>query len=173
MIYEFENRIPKIGAGTYICKSAEVIGDVTIGEKCFIAHGAIIKGDYGSIKIGSNTSIQENCVIHARPSKTVIIGNYVTAGHGCILHTCTIKDYAVIGMGAIVSDFAVVGEWCAIGEGCVVKQNQEIPENKIAVGVPAKVIGDVTDEYKSEWQTLKDIYSGLPKRYYESFKEIK
>lgn len=173
MIYEFENRKPKIGANSYMSKSAEVIGDVIIGDECFIAPGAKIKGDYGSIRIGNMTSIQENCVVHARPGKACHIGNYVTAGHGCILHTCIIKDYAVIGMGAIISDDAVVGEWCAIGEGCVVKQNQEIPDNKIAVGVPAKVIGDVTEEYKSQWQDFKDIYVGLAKRYVTGLKEVR
>jgi len=172
MIYEFENKRPKIGANSYISKSAEVIGDVVIGDGCFIAPGAKIKGDYGSIRIGNMTSIQENCVIHARPGKICNIGNYVTAGHGCILHTCIIKDYAVIGMGAIISDDAVVGEWCAIGEGCVVKQNQEIPDNKIAVGVPAKIIGDVNEDYKKQWTEFKDIYVELAKRYPAGLKEI-
>jgi carbonic anhydrase/acetyltransferase-like protein (isoleucine patch superfamily) len=165
MIYELEGKAPKIGKGSYVCETAVIIGNVVIGAECFIAPGAKLRGDYGAIKIGSKTSVQDNCVLHARPENKCIVGNYVTLGHGSILHTCTIKDYAVIGMGAIVSDFAVVGEWCAIGEGCVVKSNQEIPDGKIAVGVPAKIIGDVTDDYKQLWLKLKDEYVQLAKRY--------
>lgn len=170
MIYELEGKVPKIGKGSYVCESAEIIGNVIIGENCFIAPGAKLRGDYGTIKIGSKTSVQDNCILHARPKHECIIGNYVTLGHGCIIHTATVKDYAVIGMGAIVSDFAVVGKWSAIGEGCVVKNKQEIPDGKIAVGVPAKIVGDVTDEYKKFWLNLKNEYVQLPKRYLRSLK---
>jgi carbonic anhydrase/acetyltransferase-like protein (isoleucine patch superfamily) len=172
MIYEFEGRSPKIGKDSYISESAEVIGAVEIGEGCFIGPGAKIKGDYGSIKIGQKTSVQENCILHSRPEGKCIIGNYVTLGHGSILHTCTVKDFAVIGMGAIISDYAIVGEWCAIGEGSVVKNHQEIPAGKIAVGIPARIVGEVTDNYKAVWQKLKNSYVELAKKYPRSLKKI-
>ncbi|EMR74634.1 acyltransferase family protein [Thermoplasmatales archaeon SCGC AB-540-F20] len=80
-IYEFENKKPSIGKGTFIFKSADVIGDVVIGENCYIGPGARIRGDYGSIRIGDNTAVEENVVIHARPDDITNIGTYVTIGH--------------------------------------------------------------------------------------------
>jgi carbonic anhydrase/acetyltransferase-like protein (isoleucine patch superfamily) len=164
-LYEFEGKRPAIGDGTYVSETADVIGDVVIGARCYIGPGAKIKGDYGSVRIGDETSVQENCVVHARPDDRCTVGKRVNVGHGAILHNCTIHDFAVIGMGAIVSDFAVVGEWCAIGEGCVVKSGQEISPGKVAVGVPAKITGDVTAEYKELWGKYKLLYVGLAQRY--------
>jgi len=164
-IYEFEGKQPVIGDGTYVSETADIIGDVVIGKRCYIGPGAKIKGDYGSVIIGDETSVQENCVVHARPGDICKIGSRVNAGHGSILHNCTVKDFAVIGMGAIVSDYAVVGEWCAIGEGCVVKNDQNIPPGKIAVGVPAKIIGDVDEDYKKQWGKYKELYIELAERY--------
>jgi carbonic anhydrase/acetyltransferase-like protein (isoleucine patch superfamily) len=120
-IYEFEGKRPSIGAGSFVPETADVIGDVTIGEKCFIGVGARIRGDYGSIVIGNRTSVQENVVIHARDGDRSVVGDNVQLGHGCILHNCTVKDNAVIGVGAIISDYAVVGDWAIIGEGAVVR----------------------------------------------------
>lgn len=172
-VYEFEGKLPKIGSGTYVSESAEVIGEVKIGKRCFIAPGAKIKGDYGKIRIGDETSVQENCIIHARPNEACTIGDRVTVGHGAILHNCRIGNSAVIGMGAIVSDWAELGEWSVVGEGAVVKQSQKIPANHIAVGVPAKLIGEVTEEFKAQWNKFKDIYAELAeKRYPQGLKKM-
>ena len=112
-------------------------------------------------------------VIHARPGEKTVIGEHVTIGHASILHNCTIKDWVVIGMGAIVSDYAVVEEWAAIGEGAVVRNRQEIPEGGIAVGVPAKVIGETSEEYRRQWTEFKEIYNRLADtRYPASLKQI-
>jgi len=165
-VYSFEGKVPKIGEGTYISASADVIGDVTIGKRCFIGPGARIKGDYGTIVIGDETSIQENCILHARPGETCRVGSRVTVGHGSILHTADVRDNAVIGMGAIVSDYAVVEEWGVVGEGCVVRSRQVIPSENIAVGVPAKIIGTIDGKYKEQWSRYKDIYADLASRRY-------
>jgi len=172
-VYEFESKRPLIGEGTYISESADVIGNVIIGKNCYIGPGARIKGDYGKIVIGDCTSIQENCILHARPDEICTLGNYINFGHGAIGHNCNIKDYAVIGMGAIISDYAMVGIWGVVGEGAVVKQNQIIGDDEIAVGVPAKVISKVTPEYKKEWMKFKEIYVELAnKRYKDGLKRI-
>ena len=170
--YEFENRVPVIGKRTYVSHSASVIGEVTIGEECYVAPGAVVKGDYGEIRIGDGCSIQDNVIIHARPDEITVIGNNVTLGHGCIVHNATIEDEAVIGMGAIVSDYAVVGEWAIIGEGAVVRQHFEVPPEKIAVGVPAKVIGDVKEQHKEELSRFKAIYRDLAIRYPTGLKKM-
>lgn len=162
-IYKFEKNIPKIGNNSYIYKSADIIGDVTIGENCYIGPGARIRGDYGTIKIGNNTAIEENVVIHARPDDITNIGNYVTIGHASIIHNALIKDWAVIGMGAIVSDWATVGIWAVVAEGAVVKNKQNIPDRNIAVGVPAKVVSEISSEYEKQWTKYKKIYCDLAK----------
>jgi phenylacetic acid degradation protein len=91
-LYEFEGKRPSIGTGSFIPETADVIGDVTIGEKCFIGVWARIRGDYGTIVIGSRTSVQENSVIHARDGYRTVVGDNVQLGHGCILHNCTVKS---------------------------------------------------------------------------------
>jgi phenylacetic acid degradation protein len=158
-LYEFEGKRPQIGKTSFVPESADVIGDVMIGEGCFVGVGARIRGDYGRVRIGDRTSVQENVVIHARENDQTVVGSNVQLGHGCILHNCTVKDNAVIGVGAILTDFCVVGNWAIVGEGAVVRG--EIPDGKIAVGVPAKVIGDVTEKHKQEWQYYKDKYAEL------------
>ena len=172
-IYEFEEKKPSIRKGTYVFKSADVIGDVIIGGNCYIGPGARIRGDYGSIRIGDNTAIEENVVIHARPDDMTNIGNNVTIGHSAVIHNATIKDWAVIGMGAIVSDWAEIGEWAVVAEGAVVKNKQKIPTKKIAVGVPAKIVSKVSLEYEKQWTRYKKIYTNLAsKRFPGSLRKI-
>ena len=124
-ICAFEDRVPTLGDNVYVHPSADIIGLVTLGDECFVGPGARLRGDYGEIVIGQGTSIEENCVIHARPDQVTRIGDYVTVGHGSIIHTATVEDYVVLGMGSIVSDYATVGEWAAVGEGAVVSQGTD------------------------------------------------
>ncbi len=162
-IYEFEHKKPRIGKGTFIFPSADIIGDVTLGENCYVGPGARIRADYGSIHIGDNTAVEENVVIHARPGEKAGIGNFVTLGHAAVIHNAMIHDWAIIGMGAIVSDYAEIGEWAVVAEGAVVKNNQKIPEKTIAVGIPAKTVAEITEEYKKQWTEYKKIYADLAK----------
>jgi phenylacetic acid degradation protein len=166
VIYEFEGKVPRIGKDTWVFDDAMVMGDVTLGEKVYVGSGARVRGDYGTIVVGDRSAIEDNAIIHARPGERTLVGEFVTIGHGAILHNCTIRDGAVIGMGAIVSDYATVGEWAVVAEGAVVKNNAEIPDGHIAVGVPAKVIGEITPEYRQTWTRFKDIYVDLASRRY-------
>ena len=166
MINSFEEKTPEIGDGTYVHPSADVFGNVQIGSGCWIGPGARVRGDYGRIVIGDNTAVEDNVVIHARPDEQTTIGNWVTLGHACIIHNATIADWAVVGMGAIVSDWSNVGEWAVVAEGAVVRQRQEVPAARIAVGVPAKVIEKtIGEEYKAEWKHWKEVYVDLARRY--------
>jgi len=142
-------------------------------EKEHLFSNARIRGDYGSIRIGDNTAVEENVVIHARPDDITNIGNNVTIGHSSIIHNATIKDWAVIGMGAIVSDWAEIGEWAVVAEGAVVKNKQKIPNKAIVVGVPAKIVSEISMEYEKQWTRYKKIYSDLArKRFPNSLKKI-
>jgi carbonic anhydrase/acetyltransferase-like protein (isoleucine patch superfamily) len=171
-LYQLEERIPQIGKDTYVAESAEVIGKVVIGNNCYIGHGARIRGDYGRIEIGDYSIVEDNCVIHARPDDMCIIKEHVTIGHGAVIHNATIQNWAMIGMGAIVSDYAEVGEWGVVGEGAVVRNKQEIPAGKIAVGVPAKIIADVKDDYKELWTRYKGLYMELAMKNMTGLKRI-
>jgi phenylacetic acid degradation protein len=115
--------------------------------------------------------VEDNCVIHARPGEQTTIGDWVTLGHGAIVHNATIRDWAVLGMGCIVSDWATIGVWAVVGEGAVVRQRGEVPDGQIAVGVPARLLEkQVGDDYKAEWTRFKQIYVDLARRYPEGWK---
>jgi carbonic anhydrase/acetyltransferase-like protein (isoleucine patch superfamily) len=171
-LYEFEGKRPKIAPTAFVSETAVVIGDVEIGENCYIAPNCVIRGDWGKIRIGNESNVQECCVIHARPDGETIVGNRVSIGHASVLHNCTIKDFGLVGMNATISDYAVVGERSVIGEGCVVRQNQQIPPESIAVGVPAKVVGKLTQEQMEKYDSYKTLYAGLPARCKKSLKKI-
>ena len=164
-LYAFEGKRPTIAASAYVSPTATVIGRVTIGESCYIGHGAIIRGDYGSIEIGDETAVEEGVIIHARPEEWTRIGKRVTVGHGAMVHNATIMDEAVIGMRAVISDFSVVGAGAIVGEMTLVKNSQKIPARKVAVGVPAQVISDVEERHHPMAVWAKDLYVALAGRY--------
>lgn len=165
MLYEFEGRRPQCGEGTYVAPSAQVIGDVTIGKNCYIGHGAIIRGDYGTVRIGDGTAVEEGVIIHARPGKSALIGDHVTLGHGATIHSRQIADWAVVGMNAVVSIGAEVGEWAIVAEGAVVKQGGVIEPGKVVAGAPAKPVRDTLERDKEFWIPSKKIYEELAARY--------
>lgn len=171
-IYEFEGKKPIIGDSSFVHETATVVGSVLIGEECFIGAGAVIRGDYGKILIGNRTSVQENCVIHAREDDICQIGSEVQLGHGSVLHNCEIRDHAVIGLGARICDYAVIGDWSIVGEGAVVVARSVIPDGKVAVGTPAKIVRDTSDQDKQVWSKYKQRYAELCKRYKIGLKRI-
>jgi carbonic anhydrase/acetyltransferase-like protein (isoleucine patch superfamily) len=172
-IYEFEGKRPKIHAEAWVAETASIIGDVEIGPGVHVGPGASIRADFGKIIAVGEASIEDCCVIHARPEQVVRIGKYVTVGHGSVLHGCTIDDYATISMAATVCDFAHVGEWAVVAEGAVVKNHFEVPPKKLAAGVPAKIIGDVSEKFLGLWKDFKKFYPELArKRYPEGLKKI-
>nr|MDO8112695.1 gamma carbonic anhydrase family protein [Candidatus Sigynarchaeota archaeon] len=161
-IYAYGNRIPKIDPTAYVFPSADVIGKVTIGAKCFIGAGAILRGDYGEIVVGDGSAIEENVTVHARVGSKCEIGKNVTVGHAAMLHTCTIRDGAVIGMKSTVSDYAEVGENAIVAEGAVVISKTKVEPNSIVAGVPAKDIGKkVSESQAAFWKEAKKIYQQL------------
>ncbi len=169
-VARFEDRSPRIGPGSYIHPSADVFGDVTVGEGCWVGPGARVRGDYGTIVIGSFCSLEDKCVIHARLGERTVIGDWVTVGHGAIIHNAQVRDYAVIGMGSVVSDWAQVGCWAVVGEGAVVRQRQTIGDEHVAVGVPARLLEKkISDAYKAQWTRFKETYVDLARRYPEGW----
>ncbi len=165
MLFEFDGNSPRIGKDSYVSETAQVIGDVTIGDNCYVGHGAIIRGDYGKIEIGNGTAVEEGVIIHAPPKGLHLIGKSVTLGHGAVLHGNIIGDFSVIGMGAILSIFSETGEWSIVGEGSLVRANQKIPSYAVAVGNPAKTVRDVNDGDRELWTYGKQVYVDLAKKH--------
>jgi carbonic anhydrase/acetyltransferase-like protein (isoleucine patch superfamily) len=172
-IYTFEERRPTISSSTFIAPTAVIIGDVTIGDDCYVGFGAILRGDYGRIVIGSGSSIEEGAIVHARPGDETVIGDRVTVGHGAMVHNARIGSGATIGMRAVVSDFSVVGEAALIGEQTLVKRRQEVPPRSIAVGIPARVVGEVGPGQADMMEWAKEVYVDLAHRCPRGIQEIR
>lgn len=165
MLFAFDGKTPEIGRDTYISKQAVVIGDVKIGDGCYVGPGAILRGDYGRIEIGSGTAVEENVTVHAPPQRVCQIKKKVTLGHGAIIHARYIGDLAVIGMGAVLSLGVKVEERAIVAEGAVVKMNQIVPAGVVVAGNPAKVIRNITPKDEERWKRGKQLYINLAKRY--------
>jgi len=165
MLYEFDGKEPQIGRDVYISDQAIVIGDVKIGNCCYVGPGAILSGDYGRIEIGSGTAVEENVTIHAPPGRVCEVGRKVVLGHGAIIHARRVGDLAVVGMGTVLSLGVKVGKGAIVVEGAVAKMNQRVPTGVVVAGNPAKVIRNVTPEDEEFWKTGKQLYIDLAKKY--------
>ncbi len=132
-----------------IAKGAVVYGEVSIGEKSTVWYHAVVRADQSAIEIGKCSNIQDNCTVHVDDEHPVKIGDYVTIGHGAIIHGCTIGDHCLIGMGAIILNGAVIEEDCIIGAGSLITQGKVIPKGSMVLGSPGKVIRPITEEEKA------------------------
>lgn len=146
MIKDFKDKRPNLDENLYISETAVIIGDVTLEKGVNIWFGAVLRADEESITIGSNTNIQENCVIHVDEKDPVSIGEGCTIGHGAIVHGCTIKDNVLVGMGSIILNGAKIGNNTIIGAGSLVTQNKEFEDGVLIMGNPAKVVRKLTNE---------------------------
>lgn len=147
MIRTYKGITPKIAASAFIEASAQVIGDVEIGEQSSIWFNCVIRGDVYHIRIGHSTNIQDGSIIHVTNGRfPTIIGNYVTVGHGVMLHGCTIKDRSLVGIGSIILDDVEIGEESFIAAGSLVTPGTVIPPRSMVMGSPARVRREVTEE---------------------------
>ena len=165
MFYRFDGRQPVAGTGTYVSETATVIGNVRIGERCYIGHGAILRGDYGAIEIGDETTVEEGAIIHAPPNECCSIGTGVVIGHGAIVHAKRLGDYSGVGMGAVLSIRSEIGRYAVVAEGAVVTREQRIPESVVAAGNPAKKIRDVSEKEIKFWDYARRLYVELADKY--------
>jgi carbonic anhydrase/acetyltransferase-like protein (isoleucine patch superfamily) len=159
MLHDYKDMFPKVGNNSWIAPSADVIGEVEIGEECSIWFGAIVRGDVHFIKIGDRTNIQDLSMIHVTHYKKrreigdgnpTIIGSDVTIGHRVMLHGCTIEDACLIGMSATILDGAVIGKESIVGAGSLVTKNKVFPPRSLIMGSPAKVVRELSDEEVAE-----------------------
>jgi len=166
MILSYKDIKPSIDSSAFIAKSADIIGDVTVGKKSSIWYKTVARGDVNYIKIGDMTNIQDGCLLHVTTDTyPLIVGDNVTVGHGAILHGCKIENNCLIGMGAIILDDAHIAEGCIIGAGAVVPEHSRIEPGTLLVGIPAKAKRKLSDdEIKAILQGAKN-YVNLIKDY--------
>ncbi len=165
MISNYKDTTPSIGKDTYVAPSADIIGKVTIGSESSVWPNVSIRGDIDSITIGDKTSIQENSTLHISEGLPLTLGNQVTVGHGVILHSCTVGDNTIVGMGAIILDGAVIGENSLVGAGSLVTPGKVFPANSLIMGSPAKVIRERTPEEATQNKEHAEGYVNLAKEY--------
>ena len=150
-----------------ICPGAQVTGDVELGENVSIWHGAVIRADTDSIRIGNNSNVQDNCVIHCTAGFPVEIGDNVSIGHGAVVHGCILEDNVLIGMNATVLNGARISKNSIVGAGAVVSEGKEFPQGSLILGVPAKAVKQITPEQIEMIQNNADNYVKLSKQYKE------
>lgn len=146
MLEKYLEYEPKLGRDVYVAPTALVLGRVTLGDHASVWPGAVLRGDINEIVVGEYTNIQDLCVGHLEDDLPLIIGSYVTAGHGAILHACEVGDACLIGMGAIVLNGAKVGDGAVVGAGSLVPPGKEVPAGVLALGSPAKVARKLSEE---------------------------
>lgn len=172
-IYEFEGKRPQIGASCFIHPNAVIIGQVEIGERCYVGAGAVVRGDYGKIVVGSGSNIQENCTLHSEPETIAILEENVLIGHGAIVHgPCLIKHNATVGMGSIISSGGELGEESLLAAGSVLPPGKHIPARKVAMGNPARVARDVDEHNMVYNQIAVKLYQDLALRCIEGLKLV-
>ena len=149
-VQSYRGVTPKIHPSVFVAEGAHVIGNVEIGKESSVWFNTVIRGDVNFIRIGEQTNIQDLSVLHVTNNTyPLILGNGVTVGHNAVLHGATIRDFCLVGMGAIVLDNAVIGPYALIAAGSVVLENAVIPEGVMAAGIPAKVIRPLTSKERT------------------------
>ena len=169
MIRPFRGIEPRIAASAYVDVSAQVVGDVHIGERSSIWMNVSMRGDVNYIRIGNETSIQDNTVLHVeRDIYPCLIGNRVTVGHSAVLHGCVVEDRVLIGIGAIVLNGATVGEGSVVAAGALVPERMQIPPHSLVMGSPAKIRRQVSPEERIRFDHNCDNYVEMTAIYREA-----
>lgn len=145
-VYSFEGIVPVVDPTSYLHPMAVLIGDVTIGPRCYIGPGASLRGDFGRITVIGDSSIQDNCVLHTGSGSDCIVGRGATIGHSAILHGCTIEENALIGMHAVILDGAVIGEDSLVAALSLVKNDALMPPRHLIAGNPARAVKELAEE---------------------------
>ncbi|MDP3650974.1 MAG: gamma carbonic anhydrase family protein [Rhodoferax sp.] len=145
-IYELDNISPRMPESVWVADSAQVMGNVELGEDASVWFGVVIRGDTECIRIGRGSNIQDASVLHADIGKPLTVGDHVTVGHQVMLHGCTIGDGSLIGIGAVVLNGAKIGKGCIVGAGALVTEGKEFPDGSMIIGSPAKVVRELTPE---------------------------
>jgi len=161
-IIPFEGRVPRIHPSAFIAPTAVIIGDVTIEEEASVWYGCVLRGDLEPIHVGKRSNVQDNAVLHTGYQEPCIIKEDITVGHMACLHGCTIEPGCLIGMMATVLNRSVIGKESIVGAGALVPEDKIIAERSLVIGVPGKVVRQLTQEDVdgSYWNTEKYVKNG-------------
>jgi carbonic anhydrase/acetyltransferase-like protein (isoleucine patch superfamily) len=165
MVRPYKTIQPKLGARAWVDVSAQVIGDVELGDDASVFMGSVVRGDVNRIRIGARTNVQDACVLHVTARHPTTLAEDVTVGHSVTLHGCTIERRCLIGIGAIVLNGAVVGEESIVAAGTLVPEGMQVPSRSLVMGVPAKVRRPVTEEEREGLLRYAERYVGLKEDY--------
>jgi carbonic anhydrase/acetyltransferase-like protein (isoleucine patch superfamily) len=165
MIREFRGKAPRIASTAFVSEEAYVIGDVEIGENSSVWPGAVIRGDFARIRIGNNTQIEDNCVMHSGVEQE--IGDNVHIGHGAVVHCSKVGNNVLIGIQSTLLDGVEIGDYCVIGAYSLVLERTKIPSRSFVVGRPSKIKGEVTDAQVGRIEAGVEWYLDLTRKYKE------
>jgi phenylacetic acid degradation protein len=171
LIYEYKGIKPVVHSTAFVHPQASVIGDVKIGKNVYVGSGASLRGDIGRIVVGDGSNIQENCILHMFPGKTVILGEKCHIGHGAIVHGAVLGSNCLVGMNSVVMDDVLLDEECIVGAMTFIPAEKTFAKRSLIVGNPAKKIKEVSDDmigWKTEGTSL---YQELCKESIETLKE--
>ncbi|MCM3400163.1 gamma carbonic anhydrase family protein [Oceanobacillus profundus] len=168
MIRPYKNIYPTIHETAFIAKDAVINGDVTIDEESSVWFKAIIRGDVAPTRIGKRVNIQDFCMLHQSPNKTLLIEDDVTIGHQVTLHSAIVRKNALIGMGSIILDGAEIGENAFVGAGSLVPPAKKVPPNTLVMGRPAKVVRELSEKDYAEMERVRTSYVEKGKYYKEN-----
>ena len=171
-IYELDGTTPQISESAWVADSAEVMGDVVLGDDASVWFTVVIRGDTDAIRIGKRTNIQDGSVLHADVGMPLTLGDDVTVGHKVMLHGCTVGDGSLIGIGAIVLNGAKIGKGCLVGAGSLVTEGKEFPDGSMIMGTPAKVVRQLTPEQLEGLLHSAEHYVNNARRYRTGFHKI-
>jgi len=171
-VYEVDGVCPTVPESAWVADSAQVMGDVVLGEDVGIWFGAVARGDTAAIRIGARSNIQDLCVLHADVGLPLTIGSGVTVGHKAVLHGCTVGDNSLIGIGAVVLNGAKIGQGCLVGAGALVTEGKEFPDGSMILGSPARVVRQLTAEQLQNLRLSADHYVANARRFQASLHRI-
>jgi carbonic anhydrase/acetyltransferase-like protein (isoleucine patch superfamily) len=169
MLLEYKGKWPKLGERVFIAEGAMIVGDVEIGDHSSVWFNSVVRGDVDIIRIGAHSNIQDGSILHVMKDQyPLILHDYVTVGHGVMLHGCEIESHCLIGMRATILNNARVGAHTIVGAGALITEGTVIPPRSLVLGMPAKVKRELTDaevenidEYARRYYQYKETYLGM------------
>jgi len=164
-MFSFEGRSPRVAASAWIAPTATLVGDVTVEDEASVWYGAVLRADFGPIIVRRGANVQDGSVLHGGADPVTEVGEGATIGHLCVVHGCVIGTEALIGNGATVLDGAVIGARALVAAGATVAPGLVVPDGMLAVGVPARVAGEVRGGALKWVQTNPEVYRELARRH--------
>ena len=172
MIYEFQGYIPVVHESSFVHPLAVVTGNVIIGKDCYIAPGAVLRGDFGRIHVQHHSNIQDNCVLHSFPEQDCIVSAYGHVGHAAVLHGCILNDNVLVGMNSVIMDQAIIAENSIIGANSFVPANFTCEPGSLILGSPASVKRALSEQEVNWKSEGTGHYVQLASRYLNSCERV-